>query len=319
VLASEAVRTAAPIALVAFAALGAERGRLLSVRAAGDAGTAVVELQGDRPLSFSTLKLASPPRIVIDLADTAVAVLAAEQEVSDGTVRRIAVADAGARTARVVIELAAESEFDVRASAASIEVRVPRVAPLATRPDPIPAPEPAPAGDAPRLDAAVPTPPPAEAYASVQAPAGEIPEVREAPAGEIPEVRERASLPTVALVGSKRPVAAPAAPSGSPLRITGIGFRPLSGGEVLVRSDRPLEYGVSTVDRAVLLHLPRAAIPLANNRRPLDTRYFAGPVERVVPLQVPGGTDVRIELRQPAEVHLEQTGPLLTVSFTPTN
>ena len=86
-----------------------------------------------------------------------------------------------------------------------------------------------------------------------------------------------------------------------------------------MRSDRPLEYDVSTNERAVLLHLPRAAIPHPNNRRPLDTRYFDGPVERVVPLQVSGGTDVRIELRRPAQVHLEQSGSLLTVSFTPSN
>ena len=56
---------------------------------------------------------------------------------------------------------------------------------------------------------------------------------------------------------------------------------------------------------------------MQNNRRPLDTRFFEGAIQRVVPLQVPGGTDIRIELRQRAEVHLEQSGPLLTVSFTP--
>lgn len=99
--------------------------------------------------------------------------------------------------------------------------------------------------------------------------------------------------------------------------ITGIGFRPQSGGEVIVRSDRPLRYGVSSTDRAVLLHLPDAAIPVANNRRPLDTRFFGGTVQRVVPQQVPGGTEVRIELREPAEVHLNQSGSLLTLSFTP--
>ena len=86
---------------------------------------------------------------------------------------------------------------------------------------------------------------------------------------------------------------------------------------MLVRSDRPVEYEVSSADTAVLIHLRSAHIPLQNNRRPLDTRYFEGPIQRVVPLQVPGGTDIRIELRQRAEVHLEQSGPLLTVSFTP--
>jgi hypothetical protein len=133
----------------------------------------------------------------------------------------------------------------------------------------------------------------------------------------------------VALVGSRRAKsvegAAAAVERTAPVRapvnghaaITGIGFRPQAGGEVIVRSDRPLQYGVSSSDRAVLLHLPNAAIPVANNRRPLDTRVFGGPVQRVVPHEVKGGTEVRIELREPAEVHLNQSGSLLTLSFTP--
>jgi hypothetical protein len=91
----------------------------------------------------------------------------------------------------------------------------------------------------------------------------------------------------------------------------------MSGGEVIVRSDRELQYEVSSAETSVLIHLRNARIPLQNNRRPLDTRFFDGPVERVVPLQVPGGTDVRIDLRQRAEMHLSQSGAVLTVSFTP--
>ena len=108
-----------------------------------------------------------------------------------------------------------------------------------------------------------------------------------------------------------------AAGSGNAPAITGIGFRPVRGGEVIVRSDHPLEYGVSGDGRAVLLHLPSARIPLPNNRRPLDTRYFDGPVQRIVPVAVAGGTDLRIELKDPAEYQLEQSGAVLTVSFAP--
>jgi hypothetical protein len=39
-------------------------------------------------------------------------------------------------------------------------------------------------------------------------------------------------------------------------------------------------------------------------------------VQRVVPVAVAGGTDVRIELREPAEYKLEQSGPVLTVTFS---
>src|SRR5207248_4243179 len=137
-----------------------------------------------------------------------------------------------------------------------------------------------------------------------------------------PEIAERAALPTVALVGAPAPAGAtsggpgrgrelvpPSAeqvhrsaervPSGAEqghrgageVHINGIGFRPLSGGEVIVRSDRPVEYEVSSGENAVLIHLRSARIPLQNNRRPLDTRFFEGAIQRVVPLQVPGGTD----------------------------
>jgi hypothetical protein len=315
------VRLTAALALLSAAAAAGET-RLVDVRAVPGTDATIVQLDADVPPSFTTLKLAAPPRVVVDLAETSVAGAPRQQEVADGTVRRIAVADAGAHTARVVIELVADAEFDVRASRSRIEVRIPRPVavaradppppPVATTPPPVaaaestdPAPEPA---VAPRA-----TPPPADTT-------------------EIPELRERAALPTVALVGAKppeepRPPEPARAPSTArPARsfvsranaaITGIGFRPMSGGEVIVRSDRELQYEVSSAETSVLIHLRNARIPLQNNRRPLDTRFFDGPVERVVPLQVPGGTDVRIDLRQRAEMHLSQSGAVLTVSFTP--
>ncbi|HWT85164.1 MAG TPA: hypothetical protein VN177_05285, partial [Myxococcales bacterium] len=49
----------------------------------------------------------------------------------DGTLRRAAIAQAGERTARVVIELAADAEFDVRTDGNDVEVRVPRPAAVA--------------------------------------------------------------------------------------------------------------------------------------------------------------------------------------------
>jgi hypothetical protein len=104
--------------------------------------------------------------------------------------------------------------------------------------------------------------------------------------------------------------------SGPRHAITGIGFRPVGDGEVIVRSDQPLEYGVTGADNAILLHLPGAAIMLQNNRRALDTRFFNGPVQRVVPLAVEGGTDLRIELRAGTGYQLAQAGDVLTVTFS---
>lgn len=421
--------TAAKSSLTALLALGfaaraQEHGRLLEVRAGGDAQVSAVELLGDRPLSFTTLKLAGPPRVVVDLADTDLLLAERELQVDDGTVRRVAAAAAGSRTARVVIELAAEAEFDVRAVGNRVEVRVPRLAPLLAKAEPEsvakpeePSPslakaeEPAPAAapqdeQKPEIVAKLAEPPAEGAPpAESQAPA----------AAEETEAQKRASLPKVALVGSRpalgdappaeearkrareeriaayaeaqreaaeqvaaarkesarraaekksaekdrlavakeaaeqkrlaaaekkaraaeqaalekkapaasQPHSAPAEKSSHKLalaasphnEITGIGFRPIRGGEVIVRSDHPLEYGVSGEDNAVLLHLPSTAIPLSNNRRPLDTRFFDGPVQRVVPVAVAGGTDVRIELKGRAEYQLEQSGSVLTVRF----
>jgi AMIN domain len=314
----------------------ANAGQLVAVRALPGPESTIVQLDADTPPSFTTLKLSSPPRVVVDLADTSVSGVAPQQEVGDGTVRRIAVADAGAHTARVVIELAADAEFDVRASHSRVEVRIPRPLAVARADPPSAMPiDSAPADSAPAHTDSVPVPA-AEAASDAETKADALPAPASPPdavaAEKIPEVRERAAIPTVALVAGTPPqevqVEAPAAAptvarparrasDGQRAAITGIGFRPQSGGEVIVRSDRQLDYQVSSAETAVLIHLPNARIPLENNRRALDTRFFEGPVERVVPLQVPGGTDVRIELRQQAEMHLEQSGALLTVSFTP--
>jgi AMIN domain len=475
-----------------------DRARLLSVSAAGDADSAVIAFEGDRPLSFTTLQLQTPPRVVVDFADTSVAGVPAELSVEDGTVRRVATAEVGAGTARVVIELAADAEFDVRAKGNRLEVRVARIAPFVASGKPAETPrppeqaqaQPPPAAKTPETPSA---PAPAEQIA--QAPAPQAPPAAQQPppaaqqpppaaqqpapaqaAAEAPptEAEKRASLPTVSLVGSRpsapapqplsaaelkkkraaeeaaeskrrareqrlaaakaaadrlaekrraavekrataaaekkaaadraaaekqaarearalaaaekqkkaREVAAaepprrqkapepvepktltvqeamalreandkglptglgpapeppapaqsakPEAPArrtaraespraghsdSSRIAINSIGFRPVGNGEVIIRSDRPLTYGVGGDEHAVLLHLPGSAIPRPNDRRPLDTHFFDGPVLRVVPVDVPGGVDLRIELRAKAEYQLSQQGAVLTVVF----
>ncbi|HEX4383068.1 MAG TPA: AMIN domain-containing protein, partial [Myxococcales bacterium] len=432
-------------------------------------------------------------RVVVDFADTSVAGVPAELSVEDGTVRRVATADAGSGTARVVIELAADAEFDVRAKGNRLEVRVPRIAPFVAQAAP-PKPEtapPNPAATPPNPAATPPNPvaappntaPKPEAVASnAEPPAGQPATVapqeaslEHAPAAQAPasaEAEKRASLPTVSLVGSRPaapppepkplsaaeekkrraaeklaaqkraiaeaaeakrrareervasavaakkaaasraaeakraaaearrvaaekrlalladkkakagqeaeekkklalarsaprapaveeprtltvqeamalraaaeqglptglgPAAAPVPPKppaekpeprrtaraepalrGDRIAINSIGFRPVGNGEVIIRSDRPLTYGVGGDEHSVLLHLPGSAIPRPNDRRPLDTHFFDGPVLRVVPIDVPGGVDLRIELRAKAEYQLSQSGAVLTVVF----
>ena len=374
-------RTASSIPILALAlaaqASAAQRGHVLAVHSAADAQSSSVYVLADRPLSFTTLKLSGPPRVVVDLADAEIAAADRDLAVNDGVIRRVALKQAGSRTARLVIELTQDAEFDVRAMDKRLEVRIPRAA----------------------LQASGAGRPAASEAAQGAAPAAPAEKIGKAEPSD--EAEKRASLPKVALVGPHQvratetaqppaspegagtagaavksqppaegagtagaavksqppaesegtagvaeksqppPDGAPGEASGAPAdgaapasakppakdrklavkgqrrSITGIGFRPVRGGEVIVRSDHPLEYGVSGDGHAVLLHLPSAAIPLANNRRPLDTHFFDGPVQRVVPLAVAGGTDVRIELKSGAEYQLEQSGSVLTVTFAP--
>ena len=85
---------------------------------------------------------------------------------------------------------------------------------------------------------------------------------------------------------------------------------------MIVRSDRPLDYGVSEDERAVLLHLRGAEIKRPNDRLPLDTRFFGGVVERVIPLVVAGGIDLRIELHAHADYQLQEGDGVLSLTFT---
>ena len=325
------------------------RGLVLAMHADRDQQDSFVYVLGDRPLSFTTMKLASPSRVVVDFAETGVAAEERELMVADGAIERVALAAAGARTARLVIELSKDAEFAVRAIENRVEVRIPRANAAsghaaADADNGVVAPErPAKALDSPRDGDA------ADGSAAERAGKGASAALDSADGPGRPdassEAEKRASLPNVALVGphgmpdatrdrgglpeertraAQEPAPGKAAASHRKLAleagrraITGIGFRPVRGGEVIVRSDHPLEYGIKSDDRAVLLHLPSAAIPLPNNRRPLDTRFFAGAVQRVVPLAVAGGTDVRIELKESAEYQLEQSGSVLTVTFAP--
>ncbi|MFL5436059.1 MAG: AMIN domain-containing protein [Myxococcales bacterium] len=216
-------RVLALAALATAAALAAGSGRLVAVRPAGDAEASVVELVGDRPLSFTTLRLASPPRVVVDVADADPSGVAATQTVDDGTVKRIAVAQVAGTTARVVIELAGESEFDVRAAGRVLEVRVARLAPLVAKAAPPPAAPKAPAVAAGSATEVVPppavrpdrpptpvAPPPAERRVPLQ-------QVAERPAQAPSAAPTTAPAPsTTAPVAAAPRAAAPSPPAPTP-------------------------------------------------------------------------------------------------------
>lgn len=416
------------LSLVVGAAHAQERARLVGIRAQGDEAASVIAVLGDRPLEFTTQKLSGPPRIVVDFAETEIPTGPDAMQVDDGTIRRVAATAVRPRTARVIIELAADAEFEVLAAGTQVEVRVPRIKPAVARaadePPAVAVPGP-PEGSLPAEKRAAAAKANIEKFSAAQKAREEkraadekslvakrafderkLAEQRAAADRKLIEERaatdrklaeERASadrklaarraaedkklaadrvssdkalaaararekaaaereaarLAEQAAAADKAAIAARAAAQAEAERkaeraaqvaaiererervgqvaaphsrkvawaassqraITGIGFRPQGGGEVIVRSDRPLEYDVSGEPHAVLLHLPSAGIPRSNDRWPLDTSFFKGAVQRVVPLPVPGGTDLRIELRAHAAYQLAQNGSVLTVTF----
>src|SRR5262249_57505739 len=69
--------------------------------------------------------------------------------------------------------------------------------------------------------------------------------------------------------------------------LTLVGFSP-DKSRVYVRTNEPVRYTVSQADdRTVVLELENTTITRRNDRRPLDTRFFSGPVVQITPK--PGG------------------------------
>jgi len=229
--------------------------------------------------------------------------------VDDGTVVRVATAQAGQRTARVVIELAGDAEFDVRAQGNRVQVRVPRLTPVvadATSPrtaEPSAVPQETPADRKAREQKSASwlrkkeRPLRSRLHASAGSPrpksrgrqAGQSREGRRRPEGPPDRRRRRGRRPKARGRGSQAKAATakateakaktPPPPrklamAGARHSITGIGFRPIGAGEVIVRSDHPLEYGVTGQGDSVLLHLPSAAFRSRTTGAP-STRDFS--------------------------------------------
>jgi hypothetical protein len=97
-----------------------------------------------------------------------------------------------------------------------------------------------------------------------------------------------------------------------------VGFAP-DKSRVYVRTNEPVRYTVSQVDdRTVILELENTAFTRSNDRRPLDTRYFGGPVVQISP-QRGGGRTVRVAvtLRDKVGYQARQDGNEVSLQFAP--
>jgi hypothetical protein len=93
-----------------------------------------------------------------------------------------------------------------------------------------------------------------------------------------------------------------------------IGFQPRDGGgRVFVMAAEELPYSQAVAGGALLVELPGARFGSKNAMRPLDTRFFASTVARIVPRRVgarraakgqparKAGVELRIEFKNPAD------------------
>ncbi|HTS79634.1 MAG TPA: AMIN domain-containing protein [Myxococcaceae bacterium] len=100
--------------------------------------------------------------------------------------------------------------------------------------------------------------------------------------------------------------------------VTMVGFAP-DKSRVYVRTNEPVRYSVSQADdKTVILELENTTFQRNNDRRPLDTRFFGGPVMQITPGPV-GGKTVRlaVTLRDKVEYQARQDGNEVSLQFAP--
>ena len=100
--------------------------------------------------------------------------------------------------------------------------------------------------------------------------------------------------------------------------LTLVGFSP-DKSRVYVRTNEPVRYTVSQADdRTVILELENTTFTRSNDRRPLDTRFFGGPVVQITP-QAGSGRTVRVAvtLRDKVGYQARQDGNEVSLQFAP--
>jgi len=97
-----------------------------------------------------------------------------------------------------------------------------------------------------------------------------------------------------------------------------VGFSP-DKSRVFVRTSEPVHYTVSQADeRTIVLELENTSIHRSNDRRPLDTRYFGGPVVEISPRPASGKTvRVSVTLRDKVGYQARQDGNEVSLLFAP--
>lgn len=231
------------------------------------ASPAQLEIATNRPANFTSFKLALPPRIVVDFPETSVDPLA--HVVEEGPFARWTLAMLGkstSPTARLVVELREDADYTLTADGTRVHLGLlpaePRVLAQAAAPVVVAEPK-----------------PPVEVVAREPEPAVVV-----APESE-PEPEPEPAVVVAPAAPQPRPVVqAPPRPAAAASVVKQVAFgRTPTGARITLRTSSPAAYTVLEEADRLLLVLDHASIPHANDRRPLDTRYFQTPVVSVVP------------------------------------
>lgn len=103
--------------------------------------------------------------------------------------------------------------------------------------------------------------------------------------------------------------------------MTGVGFQQFEeASRVFVRTSEKVRYRVDTSrDGMVVLILENTRVPIFNNTRPLDTRYFESPVRWIEakPIEGPSpSVQVEIRLRRRVPFNVSQADTVVAIDFT---
>jgi hypothetical protein len=135
-----------------------------------------------------------------------------------------------------------------------------------------------------------------------------------------------ASAATAAPAATKAPTRTPArtskrAPTRTPTttpsqEVREFGFRPLpDGARVYLRTTKAPRFAMEERGETLLLVKLDHATARRNDERPLDVRFFAGPVARVTPRRVNGSYVLEIALREKVSYEQRTEGNLLAIDF----
>lgn len=166
-----------------------------NISASTSDGNVEVRIAGDGTLRYKAFRLESPSRLVIDVEGVKNAVAKNSVAVSDDVVQRVRIAQFQPTVARVVVDLAHKTEYDIAAVGDEIRVAFGPSAVASTQPAPVSMPAPI------RIAEAAPAPPPAPVVtkpapkpAPVDIPS-QVPTIAFTPATEAPRQTDAAPKP----------------------------------------------------------------------------------------------------------------------------